>query len=543
MAHREITIRNNGPLSVADIDPALAATPIEVGECIGGRYSVIERLAEGGMAVVLLARHIELEENVAIKLLKPSFLSDTELVARFVREAKTTARIKSTYCVKIHDVGIDARRGPFMVMEYLEGEDLARLLQRTGPVEPAKLCEFAIQVCEALAVSHALGVVHRDLKPQNLFVTKSGNLEAIRVLDFGISKVALTGSGLRTELPLAETTSLLGSPMYMAPEQMRARGRSDDRSDIWSLGVTLYEASTGLMPFDTKNIPELCARILEETPKAPQEHNPDLPAALSRVIMWCLEKEPDRRPQHVGELARALLPFAPARSQLSLERILASVAGMAITLDPPPLNAGSAATPSIPCVPPLPEFVATPGTPWTSVARPEARASLPRWQWALACVALLSAGFFAVSRRGNQAHPEVLAALPSAPVWLPAPEPATVGVSSVSAPGLPATLHIRSSVPGARVLLRGAHSPLPYQATIAPGSAPESVEVTAPDHQGRRYWLVLSGQVELDVTLSRGHGVSIASDADARKAAAPPSSAPTALPPASRPGLDIRLER
>jgi serine/threonine protein kinase len=323
MAAKVHTLSDGPPSAVFQSIPVEASTaPFVAGELIGDKYVFERVLAEGGMAVVLSVLHQELNERVAIKVLKPEMLLDRDLVVRFAREAKTTVRVRSEYSVKVLDVGVDRRRGPFIVMELLHGEDLRAVIDRTGAVPERRVTEMAIQACEALGSAHVQNIVHRDVKPENIFVTTDGNIDSIRVLDFGISKSALTGSVMNTDVSLLKTQVLMGSPLYMAPEQMRASAEVDARTDIWALGVTMYELLSGKLPFESESVTQVCSLVLESRPEPLSLIAPGVSAGLCNVVMKCLEKEPRNRYNNTGELAVALLPYAPSRARMSVERLV-----------------------------------------------------------------------------------------------------------------------------------------------------------------------------------------------------------------------------
>jgi serine/threonine protein kinase len=300
--------------------------PIEVGTLLNGKYRIDSVLGEGGVGMVYSAQHIELDERVALKFLKAESLATPGLVGRFAREAKAAVSIKSEHVARILDVGtVDGTGAPFIVMEYLEGMDVGAALQLHGVFSVSNVAEYALQVCEALAMAHANGIVHRDIKPENLFLTATQHtqtMKMIKVLDFGISKAALTGSVFRSDIPLVHTVHLMGTPLYMSPEQVRASVDVDMRSDIWSLGMVIYEMLTGTTAFNAASLTELCAAILERDIAPLKEHRLDVPDGLSRAVERCLQKDPAMRFQNVGALASALLPFAPKRARICAERAI-----------------------------------------------------------------------------------------------------------------------------------------------------------------------------------------------------------------------------
>jgi serine/threonine-protein kinase len=203
-------------------------------------------------------------------------------------------------------------------MEYLSGSDLADALRAGGPMTPQAAVEYVLQACEALAEAHAAGIIHRDLKPANLFLTRRADSSpCVKVLDFGISKVATGGSDPR----ITDTKAIMGSPLYMSPEQLKSSRDVDARTDIWSLGVILFELLTGAPPFDGATMPQLCVAIMQGIPSPLAAFRSDVPPALEAVIRRCLEKLPEQRFRHVGELAEALAPFATGRARLSVDRI------------------------------------------------------------------------------------------------------------------------------------------------------------------------------------------------------------------------------
>jgi serine/threonine-protein kinase len=284
------------------------------GAVLLGKYRVEDVIGVGGMGRVVRASHLYLQQSVAIKILLPEMAQSTSTVARFLREAQATVQLKSEHIARVIDVGTLPDGTPLMVMEYLNGNDLNQILRHHGPQSPAIVCDLMLQACEGLAEAHAAGVVHRDIKPSNFFITQrpDGSM-LLKLLDFGISKTPVGVSDL------TGTQAVLGTPTYMAPEQMRSGRDADARSDLWSMGVVMYQLLAGRPPFGGESYAALVLQVNGEPP-APL-HVP-LPAGLGEVIFRCLEKDPLNRHQNAGELARMLAPFAsdPVAAALSATR-------------------------------------------------------------------------------------------------------------------------------------------------------------------------------------------------------------------------------
>ncbi len=296
---------------------AEAELPVAIGDVLAGKYRVDSVLGMGGMGVVVAATHVQLEQKVALKFLLPAALQSKEAVERFLREARAAVRLKSEHVAKVSDVGTLDGGAPYMVMEFLKGADLGRIVQET-PLAIDESVSFILQACEAIAEAHSLGIVHRDIKPQNLFVTRRvDGRPLIKVLDFGISKTIDTQTGLS----LTRTSSIMGSPLYMSPEQMRSSKTVDSRTDIWALGVVLYELMTGRVPWEAEAVPELCLKVVQDEPDPPKSLKPEIPEGLQAVILKCLRKKPDDRFSNVAELAAALEPYSQPDSRGSAERI------------------------------------------------------------------------------------------------------------------------------------------------------------------------------------------------------------------------------
>ncbi len=304
------------------------------GEILAGKYRVEKVLGVGGMGVVVAATHLQLDQRVALKFLLPGAAREPEIVARFAREARAAAKIHSEHVARVIDVGTLAESGsPYMVMEFLEGSDLSQLLQKRGALPVAEAVGYLLQACEAIAEAHAAGIVHRDLKPANLFLaTRPGRGDLIKVLDFGISK--LTVGGRSEEVALTKTAAVMGSPLYMSPEQLISAKDVDARSDVWALGVILYELIAARPPFDGATVAELVTRILHAPHASLLEVRPDVPPTLDAAISRCLAKDPAQRFPNVSAFVHAIAAHTPSKiADVSLERI-SRLSGEHPVLDP-----------------------------------------------------------------------------------------------------------------------------------------------------------------------------------------------------------------
>ncbi len=317
--------------------PPTANVGVQPGDVLAGKYRVERVLGAGGMGVVVAAHHLELDEKVAIKFLLPEALGKPDLLARFERESRAAVKIKSEHVARVIDVGRLDTGAPYMVMEHLEGGDLRSGLHDRGAMKAEQAAEFILQACEAIAEAHALGIVHRDLKPANLFcIRRADGLLSIKVLDFGISKVDASRSSI-ADLEMTSTGAVIGSPLYMSPEQLKSSKDVDARTDIWSLGVILYELVSNQLPFVADSITQLAIEIATGTPKALRELCPDLPVGFEDVVRRCLTQDRTRRMQNVGELAVALKDYAPKRATGSVERVLRimEASGSSLPQQPP----------------------------------------------------------------------------------------------------------------------------------------------------------------------------------------------------------------
>jgi len=453
-------------------------SPVAIGEVLDGKYRVERVIGAGGMGIVVAATHIELGQLVAMKFLLGDGANVPEIAARFIREARAAARIPSEHVARVLDVARLPSGSPYIVMEYLEGHDLDALL-RHGQLNPEAAADYLIQACDAMAAAHRLGIVHRDLKPANLFLAHQlDGTSLIKVLDFGISKSsfdpALGG--------ITNAGALVGSPLYMSPEQMRSAKDVDSRTDIWSLGAVLFELLALRPPFQNDSITGLIADITLGEPARLEELRPDLPPALVAIVVRCLEKDPARRFPDVAELAAALAPFASQRVQRSVERahrIVGSVPPVPYSSAPPARASSVPATdtsgqrpPSVPppSLPPPPGHTAPGAPPATAVTSSVGRGTAHGWTgthsgaassnaktYALVAVAALGmagAAWFVLRGSRAPAHLEMEGSLAARPPAVapqasadPSPTAASVATVVSAAPAVTAALTPPSSEP------------------------------------------------------------------------------------------------
>jgi serine/threonine protein kinase len=395
---------------------------VAVGAVLAGRYRIERVLGRGGMGIVVQAMHLQLQQPVAMKFLLPEMLGNPQIVQRFLREAQAAVRLKSEHVARVLDVGSLETGAPYMVLEYLEGTDLASFPRSQLGV--GGIIDLLLQACEALAEAHAFGIVHRDIKPANFFLTRGADgAPLLKVLDFGISKAPAAGG------QLTATQAVMGTPAYMSPEQMRSSRDVDHRSDIWSLGVVLYELLQGAPPFGGDTFSSMVLKVVNDPlPRLTVR----LPDGLDSVVYRCLEKEPGRRFQDVAALALALARYAHSETQAAISvRRTRSIVGaepLGAALEP---GVASHAAPSTLSV--------------ASGARMALRRGGRRWAIAAAIAGLIgSIVVVVIASRGGGGPPATSPMSPLSPVAptrspvATTPPPAPPPVVSAPPPAVPA---------------------------------------------------------------------------------------------------------
>jgi serine/threonine protein kinase len=416
-----------------------------VGEVVGEKYRLVRLLGEGGMGTVYEARHDVIGRRFAVKFLHAELAQHPEILARFRREAQAAGSLENENIAAVTDFGSSPDGAPYIVMEFLEGQDLAKVLAQTGPLPIQRAAHILIQVCRGLFAAHGRGIVHRDLKPENLLLqTRGDGGDLVKILDFGIAKLKST-----EHRPEAATRTgiTLGTPYYMPPEQARGQKELDERADIYALGVILFELLSGQKPHNGENYNAILYSILMQAAPRIETYRPDLPPELAALVHRAMAADANERPQSVSELAEALAPYT----------------GRSIT---PPPTTGPGSTVFLPQGPQQRSastrapVALTPPTPSAYNAPPPSRTGL----WVglgVALVSVLGATAFFVSR-GATPEPAVAATTP-----LPAPTPVAPPPAVVTA--VPA---IATAVPQI--------APTPAPAPPATSAQPPPSVVAAP---------------------------------------------------------------
>nr|AYM54080.1 protein kinase [Byssovorax cruenta] len=282
------------------------------GQVVDGKYRIVRLLGTGGMGAVYEGENLRIRRRVAIKVLHASVSENVEVVKRFEREAQAAALVGSEHICEVLDLGMLDDGTRFMVMEYLEGETLGQRIKKTGRLTPAQSTPLLVQVLEALGKAHAAGIIHRDLKPDNIFILpqRSSIRDFVKILDFGVSKFSQLASD---EMSVTRAGAVVGTPYYMSPEQARGSAVVDARSDVYAIGVLLYQATTGQVPFQAETFNELLFKIVLDVAPPPQTYAPDLDADFAGIIQKAMARDPVQRFQSCAEFRDALLAYQAAR--------------------------------------------------------------------------------------------------------------------------------------------------------------------------------------------------------------------------------------
>lgn len=506
------------------------------GDIIADKYRIDATLGGGGMGEVVAATHLALGRTIAIKFLRPEVGRDPVSVARFLREARASARMESEHVCRVLDYG-SFQGFPFIAMELLEGHTLAAELKRSGPLPVEKAADYLVQTCDAIGEAHALGIIHRDLKPANLFLAvHHGGAARIKVLDFGVSK-ALLGAPIG-EKSLTEAHMMLGTPLYVSPEQLRNSKKVDARADVWSLGVILYQLLAGHPPFEHRSVDQLFAQIATALPEPLESLRDDIPPDLLRIVSRCLEKDADARFANAGELGLELSTFAPyfrprferlvnfARAPSWRPSQPASMLGVP-TERPPTLRVSSH--------PPLERLNLTPSSldPLTTAVgqRRKRRPSYLHAGAAAAASAAVVAGFVSLAF-----HPEEAPPRPH-PANSVAAGPVTNSQRSIREDWV--AIKIQATPANATLYLDG--RPLtenPYVAEVPISNEPRTLEARAPGYDALERTVTFSADLAVHLALRQHTGVRRSPAAGL--ADQPRVSAPAAAAPATRPGADER---
>lgn len=457
-----------------------------VGDLLDGKYELIRLLGEGGMGSVYEANHTLIGRRLAVKFLHPQYATSPDVVTRFQREAQAAAQIGHENIIEVTDMGTSEDESPYIVMEFLEGTDLKGLLEDDGVLEPKRAAHIMVQALDALQAAHDVGIIHRDLKPENIYlISKGNNPDYVKLLDFGISKFrALETDGAKG---LTQTGTVLGTPHYMSPEQARGEQDLSPRSDIYAMGVILYQMMTGHLPFDAPNYNALLIKILTEDPPAPEDLNPEIPMELIDTINIAMARDPGVRFGTCQEFRQRLLPFAPGSSDVTSQLSTASKTAIRQALY-------STKTP----------FEMT----QSGIEKKSNKVPIIAGAAALVVAAVVGVGLF-IGLGGEDEKVKVPAAQPD-PVAVPEPpkEPEKDTAGEVQEPEAPAmaTVNLKiTATPGeATIKIDGAEvGTNPFDGPFAKGEMLHTIEVSAEGYESAKALVKFDQDQDLEYALEK----------------------------------------
>ncbi len=483
-----------------------ASREVKVGDVVEGRYRILKTLGEGGMGTVFLAEHALIKRRVAIKLLHPELATDADVIERFMNEARAAGTLGHPNIVESTDMGFTANHVPYIVFEYLEGTLLTDEIYRVGGLPVRRAMRVAQQIASALHAAHNAGIVHRDLKSDNVFLTdKDDALDHVKVLDFGISRFRdIDDEQTRRGM-------VMGTPEFMSPEQITAPSSVDRRSDIYALGVILYEMLTARRPFSNDEDPRaLMHRIVHNAP--PPLMRPELPHGMEEMILErMLAKDPEERYQSMMDVEAALESFTTQDGHTNPRR------SRAIAVPNYTNNDDSNVARHSDLIPRPAKMLSTPWPPAhadalrnVALPPPPATAKKPWALYGVATVGLLVGGAGLVFGLRGSPSSETTAKAP-APVQ-PAPLPAAATPAPRETQATKIQVDLQANVPNARVTFRRRVSAAPASMQIAASDIVELVEVSAPGYKTMRYWLTFDRPTRLSAQLVKGSGLEEASE-------------------------------
>jgi serine/threonine-protein kinase len=502
---------------------------VRIGDVVEGRYRVIKTLGEGGMGTVFLAEHALIKRRVAIKVLHPELAANADVIERFMNEARAAGTLGHPNIVESTDMGFTATHVPYIVFEFLEGALLTDEIYRVGGFTVRRAVRIAQQIASALHAAHVAGIVHRDLKSDNVFLTdKDDALDHVKVLDFGISRF------LSNEDAATARGMVMGTPEFMAPEQITAPDKIDRRADIYALGVIMYEMLTARRPFSSEDDPRALLNRIVHTPPPPLGRE-DVPHGLAELVMTrMLAKDPAERYPTMLDVEAALAAFGTQSELGGLRRARPTLTPVSMMVS---ADAVAPAAPIVAATKPAPVAKPAPrhdtDDQIAAVSLPHAPAA--KKSWLLYGVAGLGlaigvAGFVIGTRGGDEPR----AAIATAPA--PAPE-ATAAGSQVAIPTPPPAtkieVHVEANVAGAHVTFRRRILDLPATLEINASDIVEVVEVFATGYKTERYWLTLDRRTNLTAKLVKGDGLAEATEGETLIAlgeVADPTPDPTNIP-------------